>query len=90
MIYLCSIKINGGDVKYFYLDNYIYVILIYDDSIKYGKQAVDISTNMLVPNTIEWLLESEFPIYEHNYEIIYVDDPEGLFNILTKIIFEKL
>ncbi len=99
MIYLCTIKITGGERIYFYQDNYIYAIVIVtidksfvtiDKSFKCAKQAVDISNNTVIPNTHEWISESQFPAYTIPNNEIYVDDKDGLFNILEKMIFEKL
>jgi hypothetical protein len=92
MIYLCTIKITGGECIYFYQDNYIYAIVIVtiDKSFKCAKQAVDISNNTVIPNTHEWISESQFPAYTIPNNEIYVDDKDGLFNILEKMIFEKL
>ncbi len=91
MIYLCTQDGSLYAHHYYYHNNHIYIIHHYlsNSSCEYYETLCDISKRKFT-SPVKKLLKRFMPEYIIPNEFIYVDDADDIFDILEKIIFEKL
>ena len=84
MIYLCTQEGSYSETHYYHHNNYIYIM-----NHNYYETKYDISKRMFVGDIIQ-VRHRFVPKFTIPDNIIYVDDQYGVFDILEKMIFDKL